>query len=42
MLNDHEVRDTVESIAAWQVGTGMVLWFPGGHSDPWNLSLIHI
>ena len=36
MLSDTEVRATVESIADWQVGTGMIMWFPGGHADPWN------
>jgi hypothetical protein len=36
MLNDREIRATVDSIVAWQAGTGMILWFPGGHCDPWN------
>jgi hypothetical protein len=36
MLNEREIRATTDSIAEWQVGTGMILWFPGGHSDPWN------
>ena len=36
MLNDREIKATVDSIAEWQAGTGMILWFPGGHSDPWN------
>ena len=38
------IRETVEhvlhcdrdSIAALQLPSGMILWFPGGHADPWN------
>ena len=36
MLTDLEVRATADSIADWQLDNGMILWFPGGHSDPWN------
>ncbi len=27
---------TAESIAAVQLASGMIPWFPGGHADPWN------
>ena len=27
---------TVDAIAALQLPSGMIPWFPGGHSDPWN------
>ena len=27
---------TVEGIAALQLPSGMIPWFPGGHCDPWN------
>lgn len=36
MLTDQEITATVDSIAEWQLDNGMILWFPGGHSDPWN------
>jgi hypothetical protein len=36
MLTDTEIAATAASIAAWQLDSGMILWFPGGHSDPWN------
>jgi hypothetical protein len=31
-----ELVATVDAIAEWQLPTGMVPWFPGGHADPWN------
>ena len=31
-----DVAATVESIAALQLASGMIEWFPGGHCDPWN------
>jgi hypothetical protein len=31
-----EVVQTAESIAALQLPTGMIPWYPGGHCDPWN------
>jgi len=31
-----ELDLTVSSIAALQLPTGMIPWFPGGHADPWN------
>ena len=36
VLTREEVVQTAESIAALQLGTGMIPWFPGGHCDPWN------
>jgi hypothetical protein len=31
-----EVLATAHSIAALQLPSGMIPWFPGGHCDPWN------
>jgi hypothetical protein len=31
-----DVGRTVDSIAAAQQPDGMIPWFPGGHTDPWN------
>ncbi len=31
-----ELTSTVDAIAEWQLDSGMVPWFPGGHADPWN------
>ncbi len=31
-----EVAATADSIAALQLPSGMIEWFPGGHCDPWN------
>lgn len=36
LLPAEAVSATVESIAAQQLPSGMIVWFPGGHSDPWN------
>lgn len=36
VLSADEVVQTAESIAALQLDTGMIPWFPGGHCDPWN------
>jgi hypothetical protein len=36
ILTADQVLETAEAIAAWQLPTGMVPWFPGGHADPWN------
>ncbi len=35
-LSSEELRNTAESIAEWQLPSGMIPWFPGGHADPWN------
>jgi hypothetical protein len=31
-----ELQATVDAIAEWQLPSGMIPWFPGGHADPWN------
>jgi hypothetical protein len=31
-----EIAKTAESIAEWQLPTGMIPWFPEGHADVWN------
>src|SRR4051794_41882385 len=36
ILSRQQVGATVDSIAEWQLPSGMVPWFPGGHADPWN------
>ena len=35
-LSPAELAATVDTIAAVQLGDGMIPWFPGGHADPWN------
>lgn len=36
LLTDEQVRVSGGSIAEWQLPSGMIPWFPGGHADPWN------
>jgi len=36
IISVSQVRATAEAIADWQLPNGMILWFPGGHADPWN------
>ena len=36
LLTADQVAATVEAIASWQLGNGMIPWFPGGHADAWN------
>jgi hypothetical protein len=36
ILTEADVAATADSIAALQLPTGMIEWFPGGHADPWN------
>jgi hypothetical protein len=31
-----DLHATVDAIAEWQLPSGMIPWFPGGHADPWN------
>ena len=31
-----DLRQSGHSIAALQLPSGMIEWFPGGHADPWN------
>ncbi|MDQ1428915.1 MAG: hypothetical protein QOK39_2391 [Acidimicrobiaceae bacterium] len=35
-LTADEVAATGGWIAGWQLPSGMIPWFPGGHADPWN------
>jgi hypothetical protein len=35
-VTPEELAATVDTIAAVQQPDGMVPWFPGGHTDPWN------
>lgn len=36
VLTADELKQTAESIAEWQLESGMIPWFPNGHADPWN------
>jgi hypothetical protein len=36
LLTASDVSATVDAIAAWQLPSGMIPWFPGGHADAWN------
>jgi hypothetical protein len=36
LLSADDIAATAESIASDQLASGMILWFPGGHCDPWN------
>jgi len=36
VLTSGQVQATVDAIAEWQLPSGMIPWFPGGHADPWN------
>ncbi len=36
VLTAAEVVTTADHIAEWQLPSGMIPWFPGGHADPWN------
>jgi hypothetical protein len=36
IISAEQVVATAEAIASWQLPTGMIPWFPGGHADPWN------
>ena len=36
IITAEQVRATVDAIAEWQLPSGMVPWYPGGHADPWN------
>ncbi|MDQ3990481.1 MAG: prenyltransferase [Actinomycetota bacterium] len=35
-MTGEELAQTVDSIAAVQQADGMIPWFPGGQTDPWN------
>ncbi len=36
LLSADQIRQTADHIAEWQLRSGMIPWFPGGHADPWN------
>ncbi len=36
VLSVDDVALTAQTIAEWQLPSGMIPWFPGGHADPWN------
>ncbi len=36
LLTLDQATQTAESIAEWQLPSGMIPWVPGGHADPWN------
>lgn len=36
VLSAEQIRQTAGHIAAWQLPSGMIPWFPSGHADPWN------
>ena len=36
IIKSEQVVATAEAIADWQLDSGMIPWFPGGHADPWN------
>jgi hypothetical protein len=36
LLSPADIEATADSIVDQQEPNGMILWFPGGHADPWN------
>lgn len=36
LVTADQLRATVDAIADWQLDSGMIPWFPGGHADAWN------
>ena len=36
LVSATDLHATVDGIAEWQLPSGMIPWFPGGHADPWN------
>lgn len=36
LLTASQIAATADSIADWQLPSGMIPWVPGGHADPWN------
>ena len=36
IISSAQIRATADHIADWQLPSGMIPWFPGGHADPWN------
>ena len=46
VLTDNDLKQTAESIAEWQLESGMIPWFPGGLTlgitsrQPWLFKLL--
>lgn len=36
LISRPQLQQTVDAIAEWQLPSGMIPWFPGGHADVWN------
>jgi hypothetical protein len=36
VLSPAQIQSTADAIVEQQQPDGMILWFPGGHADPWN------
>ena len=36
LVSATDLHATLDGIAEWQLPSGMIPWFPGGHADPWN------
>lgn len=36
VISPDDIAKSASVIASWQLPTGMIPWFPGGHADPWN------
>ena len=36
LVSATDLHATVDGIVEWQLPSGMIPWFPGGHADPWN------
>jgi hypothetical protein len=36
LVEGAQLQATADAIAEWQLPSGMIPWFPGGHADPWN------
>ena len=36
VLSPPQIQATADAVVAQQQPNGMILWFPGGHADPWN------
>lgn len=36
IVTQADLQATVDAVVEWQLPTGMVPWYPGGHADAWN------
>ena len=36
IISAADIELTADGLAEWQLSSGMIPWFPGGHADPWN------